>query len=864
MIRYAGEGYGGGNYGTPPPHESTGAYHHHSPSSPRLRSISNPRIVPVSAPPHTQSHSIQQQPPPPPISTSASNTSTSNAGYYTNQPHTSYPYYGDYASSYMGQGGWSGQQQQQQVGQQGQNQSARSVSGGSVSGQGGSTNAAAAAAAAAAAYHHSQQQQQHQQQGQQQPTSAHSVGSGSSGGGGAGAGGGGSHYGATGWPPQSAGGYAYQQYNYPHYPTTQPGGGGVGYGVGGNTNPNAYGGQGVSPDQTPSSAGWTSAWPGSAGGDASSGYRGLVPGQSYGRDAAGNPVGAYSHHQLHPQHMTGMSGHHPSALSGGGGVGGGHDFGHEYGGLGKRSEMDDQIGGSGGKKRKGGKGKGEISVLGSHVSMIPPPAPEPPVQAKSHLHPPAQARSAWQIFFADRLNEAKSKVGPGDKLNVAHVAKDAGAAYAALHGEEKEHYARRAAEAREQYAIELAKWQHTLTPEDVRIENAFRANQRKSGKSRKGNLKDPNAPKKPLSAYFLFLKAIRSSPELTKQVFEGESETTKQSMLAAKRWRSFSDDEKKPYLKQAELDKAEYDALRKQYEDDAAARARGEDVPEREHVEPSYAKETVSPRLLAAVLPRHLSEVELDDVVPREEGGEGDAGVTPGDVDVPHDEALTAELLKHMDEHEERTDQSMEPQIEGEQEVKDENGELLQSLVLPEGIDFATNFDLSAVSRNEETDHAFDYQHPTEDEEMGDNNGRIEDIKADDLAVVDASAIDAVVAAAAASAEQSTQASPLQPEDVEAPLAQEKQVEESSTIESSPVEEPNAALDVSPPPVDESPAIEDIEAKEDRSPTPEPEQAKIDAAAEMGVTTEVELAENGKFEDVAIASVELEEEVAEV
>jgi hypothetical protein len=189
----------------------------------------------------------------------------------------------------------------------------------------------------------------------------------------------------------------------------------------------------------------------------------------------------------------------------------------------------------------------------SYSSPALPCETEPPAQAKSLLHPPPQARSAWQIFFTDRLNEAKAKVGPGDKLNVAHVAKDAGAAYAALQGAEKEYYAQKAQEAREQYAIELAAWQATLTPEDVKLENQFRANQRKAGKSRKGNLKDPNAPKKPLSAYFLFLKAIRSSPQLTKQVFEGETETTKQSMLAAKRWRSFNDDEKKVSCRKSRL-----------------------------------------------------------------------------------------------------------------------------------------------------------------------------------------------------------------------------------------------------------------------------------------------------------------------
>lgn len=109
-------------------------------------------------------------------------------------------------------------------------------------------------------------------------------------------------------------------------------------------------------------------------------------------------------------------------------------------------------------------------------------------------------------------------------------------------------------------------WKSNLTPEDIKQENMFRTAQRKAGKSRKGNLKDPNAPKKPLSAYFLFLRAIRADEKMTQDVFDGEQETTKQSVLAAAKWRSLDEQEKQPYLEKAEADKVEYERLRKQYE----------------------------------------------------------------------------------------------------------------------------------------------------------------------------------------------------------------------------------------------------------------------------------------------------------
>lgn len=67
-------------------------------------------------------------------------------------------------------------------------------------------------------------------------------------------------------------------------------------------------------------------------------------------------------------------------------------------------------------------------------------------------------------------------------------------------------------------------------------------------------------------------------------------------------------------MRQSEADKAEYEAVRKQYDLDTQARARGEDVPERPAA--NYSQDLVSPRLLCAVLPdgpeEDLEEVRKD------------------------------------------------------------------------------------------------------------------------------------------------------------------------------------------------------------------------------------------------------------
>ncbi|TFK20350.1 hypothetical protein FA15DRAFT_673551 [Coprinopsis marcescibilis] len=185
--------------------------------------------------------------------------------------------------------------------------------------------------------------------------------------------------------------------------------------------------------------------------------------------------------------------------------------------------------------------------------------------SKSMLKPPKLAPSAWQLYFTDWIQK-QQRLGTR-KLNVAQAAKEAGQEYASLSNEEKEPYKRRSQAAKETREREHEAYMRTLTPEDIKRENVYRAAQRKAGKSRKGNIKDPNAPKKPLSAYFMFLQRIRADPKLVKDIFGDETETTKQSVLAAAKWRSMTDAERQPFLAQAEQEKMEYEAARRLYEE---------------------------------------------------------------------------------------------------------------------------------------------------------------------------------------------------------------------------------------------------------------------------------------------------------
>ncbi|WFD22474.1 hypothetical protein MEQU1_001146 [Malassezia equina] len=186
-------------------------------------------------------------------------------------------------------------------------------------------------------------------------------------------------------------------------------------------------------------------------------------------------------------------------------------------------------------------------------------------QLRSQLKPPKQYPSAWQMYFNEELQRIKAET-PTARLNVAVLAKEAGQRYAKMSDEKKKEYIQRSNDAKEKYERDLAIWQSTLTPEDIRQENLFRSAQRRLGKSRRGNMRDPNAPKKPLTAYFLYLKSLRADTVSLKEILQGEHETTKQSVLAAARWRTLSDKEKQPFIDQAKQQKLEYERRRREYE----------------------------------------------------------------------------------------------------------------------------------------------------------------------------------------------------------------------------------------------------------------------------------------------------------
>ena len=74
-------------------------------------------------------------------------------------------------------------------------------------------------------------------------------------------------------------------------------------------------------------------------------------------------------------------------------------------------------------------------------------------------------------------------------------------------------------------------------------------------------VKDPNAPKRNLSAYFFFMndqrpKVVKSNPDL---------KVTEVGKKLGELWRAMSDSEKAPYVKKADADKIRYEKAKAAY-----------------------------------------------------------------------------------------------------------------------------------------------------------------------------------------------------------------------------------------------------------------------------------------------------------
>ncbi|KAH9793152.1 High mobility group B protein 3 [Citrus sinensis] len=84
----------------------------------------------------------------------------------------------------------------------------------------------------------------------------------------------------------------------------------------------------------------------------------------------------------------------------------------------------------------------------------------------------------------------------------------------------------------------------------------------KPKKEKAGKKKDSNAPKRPLSAYFIFMEDFRKS---FKESFPDNKSVAAMGKAGGEKWKSMSEAEKAPYVQKALNKKAEYELALEAY-----------------------------------------------------------------------------------------------------------------------------------------------------------------------------------------------------------------------------------------------------------------------------------------------------------
>ncbi|KAF9105487.1 exp1-like protein [Mortierella sp. AM989] len=190
--------------------------------------------------------------------------------------------------------------------------------------------------------------------------------------------------------------------------------------------------------------------------------------------------------------------------------------------------------------------------------------PKPKVNLKK-IEPvdiPKRPGTAWSMFYTDHLNDIKAAGKPVLPLTETG---NAAAIWKQLSPSEKKVYEDRHQARLAEYRKQMDQRLQEMTPIEFKLENSRRQALRAAGKSHLPSLKDPNAPKRPLSSYFLFSQEQRQSGKFdTLSVQE-------QAKAFAAEWKNLPASEKAQYTAIWRASSEAYKAAKADYEAKRAA-----------------------------------------------------------------------------------------------------------------------------------------------------------------------------------------------------------------------------------------------------------------------------------------------------
>ena len=188
---------------------------------------------------------------------------------------------------------------------------------------------------------------------------------------------------------------------------------------------------------------------------------------------------------------------------------------------------------------------------------------------KKDPNAPKRPLTAYFIFTNDIRPELKEE---NPDWKVGDIAKEAGRRWKEMDDEDKTEYNEKAAELKKEYQVKLAEYEANKGSDDEDEEEDEGPKKRK----RKAK-KDPNAPKRPLSAYFIFTNDIRAE-------LKEENPDWKIGDIAkecGRRWGEMDDEDKTEYTEKAAELKKEYQVKLAEYEANKGSDDEDEDEEEK-------------------------------------------------------------------------------------------------------------------------------------------------------------------------------------------------------------------------------------------------------------------------------------------
>eukprot|EP01059_Diplonema_ambulator_P016670 TRINITY_DN2838_c0_g2_i1.p1 TRINITY_DN2838_c0_g2~~TRINITY_DN2838_c0_g2_i1.p1 ORF type:complete len:218 (+),score=129.05 TRINITY_DN2838_c0_g2_i1:62-655(+) len=158
-------------------------------------------------------------------------------------------------------------------------------------------------------------------------------------------------------------------------------------------------------------------------------------------------------------------------------------------------------------------------------------------KGKKDPNAPKKPLSGYMLFCQDEREKVKKE---NSDLKAKEILTELGKRWGELGDDEKEEYNEKSKEAKEQYKKDYAEYIANKDSDEEESEEPKKGKKRKAATKKE---KDPNAPKKPLTPFFMYSQKMR--PEIKEENPDMAAKDVAKEIGA--RWKDLDDDEKKTY-----------------------------------------------------------------------------------------------------------------------------------------------------------------------------------------------------------------------------------------------------------------------------------------------------------------------------